>query len=418
MSVAVHPPLISKYELQDLYQPSLNTIVSTKPLDEVYDLKGDIKEFIQSLIEKESIEEAFYIFNYSVLISQYFKWINLLPRVKPFYAVKCNHPALLQILSNLGCGFDCASTGEIKMIKDMNVSSTNIIFANPCKLNSHIRFAKTEGVSRMTFDNLDELIKIKSCFPDAELILRILPDDSSSMCRFGSKFGAAEDTWSTLFSSAKELDLNIIGISYHVGSGCRSANAFVDAIHLARKAFDMALEYGFNMTLLDIGGGFNGNIVDTPYFDEVAQLIRPVLDELFPNTTLIAEPGRYFASAVMTLVSKVHSRRKYSSEGKEKFLYYIDEGLYGSFNCVIFDHQVPKPIRLNSSPDGESKEYESNIFGPTCDSLDLVTKDYLMPEMTVGEWLMFENMGAYTFSASTNFNGFRTSKIYFVKAWS
>jgi len=302
------------------------------------------------------------------------------------------------------------------MIKDMNVSSSNMIFANPCKLNSHIRFAKNEGVTRMTFDNLDELIKVKSCYPDAELILRILPDDSSSMCRFGSKFGAAEDTWSTLYSSAKEMDLNIIGISYHVGSGCRSAYAFVDAIHLARKAFDMGLEYGFNMTLLDIGGGFNGNVIDTPYFEEVAHLIRPVLDEVFPDTTLIAEPGRYFASASMTLVSKVHSRRKYSSEGKEKFLYYIDEGLYGSFNCVVFDHQVPKPIRLTKS--GDSKEYESNIFGPTCDSLDLVAKDYLMPEMTVGEWLLFENMGAYTFSSATNFNGFKTTKFYFVKAWS
>jgi ornithine decarboxylase len=415
MSVAVHPPLISKYE--DLHQPSLDTLVSSKPQDIVYDLKGDMKEFLQTLIQKESLEEAFYVFNYSVLISQYFKWIHYLPRVKPFYAVKCNnHPKLLETLATLGCGFDCASTGEIKMIREMNVSSSNIVFANPCKLNSHIRYAKTEGVNRMTFDNVDELYKVKSCFPDAQLILRILPDDSSSMCRFGSKFGAAEDTWSTLFTTAKDLDLNIIGISYHVGSGCRSAYAFVDAIHLARKAFDLALEYGFNMTLLDIGGGFNGNVVDTPYFEEVAVLIQPVLDELFPNVTLIAEPGRYFASATMTLVSKVHSRRKYISEGKEKFLYYIDEGLYGSFNCVVFDHQVPKPIRLNES--SNDKVYESNIFGPTCDSLDLVLKDYLIPEMSVGEWLMFENMGAYTFSSSTNFNGFRTTNIFFLKAWS
>jgi len=86
----------------------------------------------------------------------------------------------------------------------MNVPSSNIIFANPCKLNTHIRYAKSEGVKRMTFDNVDELIKIKECFPDAELILRILPDDSNSMCRFGSKFGAAEDTWPTLFAAAKK----------------------------------------------------------------------------------------------------------------------------------------------------------------------------------------------------------------------
>jgi ornithine decarboxylase len=418
MSVAVHPLRINYEHHDPQLNPSYDNLVSpTKPLDNVYNLKEDLYEYIDNLINKESLEEAFYIFNYSTLISQYFKWIHNLPRVKPFYAVKCNnHPAILQVLSNLGCGFDCASTGEIKMIKEMNVCSSNIVFANPCKLNSHIRFAKSQGVSRMTFDNVDELYKIKSCYPEAELILRILPDDSSSMCRFGSKFGAAEDTWPALFATAKELDLNIIGISYHVGSGCRSAYAFVDAIHLARKAFDLALKNGFNMTLLDIGGGFNGNVIDTPYFEDVAELIRPVLDELFPNVTLIAEPGRYFASATMTLVSKVHSRRKYSSEGKDKFLYYIDEGLYGSLNCIIFDHQTPKPVKLNN--DGDSKEYESNIFGPTCDSMDLVAKDHLMPELVVGDWLVFENMGAYTYSAASNFNGFRTTNIYFVKAWS
>jgi len=136
------------------------------------------------------------------------------------------------------------------------------------------------------------------------------------------------------------MELNIIGISYHVGSGCRSAYAFVDAIHLARKAFDLGLELGFNLTLLDIGGGFNGNVIDTPYFEEVAKLIRPVLDEVFADVTLIAEPGRYFASATMTLVSKVHSRRKYTAEGKDKFLYYIDEGVYGSFNCIL---RSPEP---------------------------------------------------------------------------
>jgi len=276
---------------------------------------------------------------------------------------------------------------------------------------------KIQGVKSMTFDHVDALIKLKECFSDAELILRIQPDDSSSMCRFGSKFGAAEDTWPTLFAAAKEMELNIIGISYHVGSGCRSAYSFVEAIHLARKAFDYALEQGLNLTLLDIGGGFNGNIIDTPYFEEVAKLIRPVLDEVFPDVTIIAEPGRYFASSTMTLVSKVHSRRKYNAEGKDKFLYYIDEGVYGSFNCIIFDHQTPQPKKLNRTSDS-SKEYESTMFGPTCDSLDLILKDTFLPELTVGEWLVFENMGAYTLSAASNFNGFRTTNIYFVKAWS
>jgi ornithine decarboxylase len=384
-------------------------------------MNGSVSDFIQEKISDDSLTEGFFIFNYSHLINQYLNWKRLLPRVEPFYAVKCNPmPAILRFLASMGVGFDCASAGELKMIKDLEVSSSRIIFANPCKLPSHVRFAKSIEVTRMTFDNLDELKKIKINFPEAELIMRILPDDSKSMCRFGSKYGAAEDVWPTLFTAAKELELNIIGISYHVGSGCYSASAFADAIYLARRAFDLGKEYGFGMNVLDIGGGFSGTQDAKPAFEEVARLIAPLLDELFPTERIIAEPGRYFAASTMTLVTTVHSRRKYvDPEGKQKVLYYIDEGVYGSFNCILFDHQQPQPLLLRP-PQDSCIEYESTIFGPSCDSMDMITKDYPLPELEVGDWLTFENMGAYTTCAASDFNGFRTTKTIFVKeaGWS
>lgn len=213
--------------------------------------------------------------------------------------------------------------------------------------------------------------------------------------------------------------MNIVGISYHVGSGCYSATAFADAIYLARKAFDLGLEYGFDMTTLDIGGGFNGAIDAKPTFEDVAKLIGPLLDELFPTVRIIAEPGRYFAASTMTLVTNVHSKRKFKvGDGTHKVLYYIDEGVYGSFNCIMFDHQSPKPKLL---VDARSEEvYKSTIFGPSCDSLDMITKDFLLPEIDVGDWLIFDNMGAYTTCAASDFNGFRTTKMFFVKeaGWS
>jgi ornithine decarboxylase len=323
-------------------------------------------------------------------------------------------PAIVRFLASVGVGFDCASEGELKLIKDLDVPSSRIIFANCCKLPSHVRYAKSINVTRMTFDNIDELKKIKKNFPEAELILRILPDDSKSLCRFGSKFGASEDVWPTLFEAGNEMGLNIIGISYHVGSGCYSANAFADAIYLARRAFDLGLKYGFDMKVLDIGGGFSGTQDAKPSFKKVAKLIAPLLDELFPNVKIIAEPGRYFAASTMTLVVNVHSRRKYlDQEGRQKFLYYVDEGVYGSFNCIIFDHQMPKPQLLG--PIRSDETFESTLFGPSCDSLDVILKDYLLPELEAGDWLLFENMGAYTTCAASDFNGFRTGKIIFAK---
>jgi ornithine decarboxylase len=424
MSVIVHPLLVnSLFNPRDSsfhpcpLQSFDNNLI--KPIEKIHDLNGSLPDFIHEKIEEGSLSEGFFVFNYTKLINQYLNWKRLLPRVEPFYAVKCNPmPAIIRFLASMGIGFDCASAAELKLIKDLDVPSSQIIFANACKLPSHIRYAKSIDVNRMTFDNLDELKKIKINFPDAELILRILPDDSQSLCRFGSKYGAAEDVWPTLFEAGKEMGLNIIGISYHVGSGCYSANSFADAIFLARRAFDLGLKNGFNMKILDIGGGFSGTQDAKPSFEEVAKLIAPLLDEVFPNIKIIAEPGRYFAASTMTLVSTVHSRRRYIQDGCQKYLYYIDEGVYGSFNCIIFDHQMPRPKLLTAAKSNEM--FESTLFGPSCDSLDVIAKEYLMPELEVGDWLMFENMGAYTTCAASEFNGFRTTMTIFVKeaGWS
>lgn len=121
---------------------------------------------------------------------------------------------VVKLLASLGTGFDCASKSEIQQVLDAGVESNRIIYANPCKQASFIRYAAQHNVSRMTFDNTEELYKIKKLYPDAELVLRILTDDSSSLCQLGLKFGAPLDTVEDLLRTAKELELNVMGVRY------------------------------------------------------------------------------------------------------------------------------------------------------------------------------------------------------------
>ena len=101
--------------------------------------------------------------------------------------MKCNNePAILDLLAKHGLGFDCASKGEIQTILNLGVPPERIIFANPCKQPSHIKHAAEGNVSMMTFDNEQELHKIKSIYPDAELVIRIMVDDSKSSIRVSS----------------------------------------------------------------------------------------------------------------------------------------------------------------------------------------------------------------------------------------
>ncbi|KAL0477437.1 ornithine decarboxylase [Acrasis kona] len=386
-----------------------------------------LKSLIHDMCVEEESEDAFYIVDLSKVVRQMLQWKAYLPRVTPFYAIKCNpSPAIMRIVEAMGGGFDCASKQEIGaaalLLKGEN--DKRIIYANPCKLPSHMRYARGAGVEMVTVDNEDELHKIKKHWPDAKVIIRIVTDDSHSVCRFSSKFGAQIKDCNHLVSVCRELDLNLTGISFHVGSGCFNEIAFVQAITCAREVFDIAERHGFKLSLLDIGGGFPGITEEgKPSFIQIANAIRDLLDELFPvdQVQIIAEPGRYYACASHTLVTHIFARRKVHKINPEDdgsdYLYYINDGVYQSFNCLLFDHAEIKSVRsIDMSEDFEDgtgneqtgPKLKSTIFGPTCDSMDCIVKGIDLPVLDLGDVLYFPDFGAYTVAASSAFNGFKT----------
>ncbi|KAF2142228.1 uncharacterized protein K452DRAFT_298209 [Aplosporella prunicola CBS 121167] len=385
-------------------------------------------------------EDAFFVADMGEVYRQHLRWKMNLKRVKPHYAVKCNpDPQVLRLLAELGTGFDCASKSEIEQVLKMGVDPSRIIYAQPCKTKSYVRYAARHGVKQMTFDNADELYKTKELFPDAELLLRIHTDDSASLCRLSLKFGAPLDTTEDLLALAKELDLNVVGVAFHVGSGASDASAFQRAVHDARVVFDQAEALGFNLHTLDVGGGFSS---DT--FEAMAAVLSDALDELFPpHVRVIGEPGRYYVAKAFSLACNVIARR--TVEPAASYMLYLNDGVYGNFSSIMFDHQHPVPRVLKAGPafahdeplslptafpsneaglaeaaaayadnadadavaaaSGPSIEY--SIWGPTCDGIDCIAaSSSFTTTLDVGDWLYFEEMGAYTKCSATRFNGF------------
>lgn len=106
-------------------------------------------------------------------------------------------------MAALGTNFDCASQAEIESILSLGVSPDRIIFANPCKAESHIKYAASVGVNLTTFDSIDELKKMQKCHPKCDLIIRIkAPDDSGARYPLDSKFGALHEEVETLLQAA------------------------------------------------------------------------------------------------------------------------------------------------------------------------------------------------------------------------
>jgi diaminopimelate decarboxylase len=378
----------------------------------LYGSDRDTYYIINDFLEENQSERAFYIIDLGEITNSYTNWVKLLPDVKPYYAVKCNpNPVLLDVLASLGCNFDCASENEIKTIIEITKDPTRIIFANPCKMSSQIRYARANDVDLMTFDCEEELYKIKLYHPYAKLILRLAVDDSKSKCKFNKKFGCPLSQVEELLRIVKTLKLDVVGFSFHVGSGCSSADNFYDALHDCRKATDIAKDLGITITMIDIGGGFPGLDVNVK-FEDIAKKVNDGMTDFFAteieNNTIqfISEPGRYFAEKTHTLVMNIIGKKVVKSEDDKTFVYYLNDGIYGSFNCIYFDHSKPTVLPFNER-DGQL--HKSRLFGPTCDSIDLIAEEIMLPELAIGEWVYVENFGAYTVAASSGFNGFRTS---------
>lgn len=421
---------------------------------EIYDVTTfkSLGNFVQHRIESTEESGSFLLINLRQIVKQLVQWKDQLSRVEPFYAVKCNpDPAILHLLASLGVNFDCATMGEIDLAINAfrNTNSTlrtkeRIVYANPAKMPSMIESAIKSDVSLTVFDGEDELIKLAGIdgHEKLRLLLRLATNDQDSVCRFSKKFGAHIEEVPTLLKLAKELNLNVVGVSFHVGSGCGNADAYTEALRDTQYVFREAKALGFDpLTVVDIGGGFPGDEGgyggdDMPTFQDLAVAINKGIDLILEEEQeeyqqenkadktsrirFIAEPGRYFVSASTIVATKIYSRKGGNSNTQAL---YVDDGVYGSFNNVVYDHYVPVPVRipgsskasLSNSLSSDSLDSEAEvpllptaIFGPTCDGLDQMCtpESCLLPRCEVGEWLMWENMGAYTHTASFVFNGY------------
>ncbi|KAI0226517.1 Ornithine decarboxylase, partial [Massospora cicadina] len=361
----------------------------------------------------EGMEDSFLVVDLGEVLRRVQMWEEHLPNVKPFYAVKsCPDPELLNALAKLNVNFDCASKGEMELMLKLNVDPNRIIYANPCKQPSHARFARDNNVFKTTFDNADELRKIKVHYENAELFLRIFPDDSASKVPFSSKFGAdvGPNTLS-LLQEAKNLGLNVVGISFHVGSDCLDPKSYTETIRRSRIVYDQAKSVGIDIHTLDIGGGMPG-AKNNAEFVQIAKGIRQAISDYFPEgIRLIAEPGRYFSASTFTLAVNVIAKRKEN----DSFMYYLNDGVFKSFSEGGFIDAIKYQPHILHRQTTSNETHPFTLWGPALGAKDKINtlETLRLPELDVGDWLYFNDMGAYSICFNMEFNGFEQSSRFY-----
>lgn len=382
----------------------------------IYKESLNIYDIVNQHLEKNKGDESFVIVDLGDIIRQYNKWEELLPRIKPYYAIKCNpSPIIIELLNKLGCNFDTASRNEILKVINLGVDPKNIIFANPCKPVDFIKFSRSNDIDLLVVDSEYELHKIKLYHPEAKILIRIKTDDSKSKCKFNIKFGLELEQVKPLLILSNILAINIVGVSFHVGSGCQDANVYNKALSDTKEVFKIAEDLNIKMDIIDIGGGFPGTNDNNITFEDIVSVINKSIDELFydklDQIKFIAEPGRYFVASSHTLVCSIINKKEYIENDEKKYIYYISDGLYGTFSGLMFDYAKVELLPFNER---NEKRYSSIVFGPTCDSLDIVSKDCQLPSLAIGESIIIKNIGAYSIASGTEFNGFPKPDEYFI----
>ncbi len=355
-----------------------------------------------------------FVVDHAVLRRNYAEFRRHLPRVQAYYAVKANPaPEIVRTLYEAGASFDVASIGEFRLvhenIKDLPPKQRQdfiwdkIIYANPIKDRATLEELDPYK-PLVTYDNREEIRKIRRHAPHAGLALRIRVPNTGSMVELSSKFGAAPGEAADLIAAAFDAGLVVEGLCFHVGSQCTNFDNFVQALNLSAQVLEEAAGRGHPLKLLDIGGGFPAPYDgDSGRFRTLAKVLNAEFRRLFPrDLEILAEPGRFMVATAATLVAEVIG--KADRDGKR--CYYLNDGIYHTFSGVLFDHCQYHVKAFKKGP-----TQLCAVFGPTCDALDTICQSEPLPDLNLGDLVYSENIGAYSHASSTWFNGFPPATV-------
>lgn len=361
----------------------------------------ELREIINLFTKHDFVKHSFYAFYPVKVWDQVGIWKKNLPYITPHYAIKSNpEPQLIKTLYSHGVKYDCASLQELKLVKENTPNYVNlhshIVYANPCKSMIDLKYAQKEVSSPTTvvdsYEELDKLVEIKY---EGGAFVRITTDDRFSKIPFSGKFGIEPSFVNDIGLYAKSKNINLKGISFHVGSGGNDGKVYYNSIEIAKKLCNSLKEQGHSANTIDIGGGFLSDETD---FVRKCKYIKDAYDSKYE---FIAEPGRFFSSVSQDFFVKVIGKKPW----KDGWRYTIDDSLYGQFSCIPFDQA--KPLWIRVSEDNELRRKSKGILmGRTCDSVDVIAKCNEMEELEIGDWLWFPQMGSYTNATANEFNGF------------
>jgi ornithine decarboxylase len=336
-----------------------------------------------------------------------------LPMVDHHFAIKAfPSPEGLKILADAGMSFDVASTGEIDLALQAGVSSKKMVHTHPIKRPQDVKDAIERGIDTFVYDSLYELEVFEPYKDKVRLLLRVSFRTKDAQIDLSYKFGAPVENTVELLQQTVDAGYRVDGLSFHAGSQLYSPAPMVEAITACKKLFDSAKKLGITLSVLDIGGGWPAPYTKPiPEKSEFCAPVRKALEEHFPERVkIVSEVGRgVCAEAVVSVMSVMGM-----AEREGELWYYLDDGIYGSYSGILFEHGEYHIWSLKELEQPELELAPSTLAGPTCDSVDVFARSLPLPKLDRGDILVSPSMGAYSWATSNSFNAFPVPKLVFI----
>jgi ornithine decarboxylase len=362
-------------------------------------------------------DEPVYGFRPSVLRADAASFMKSFPG-KTAYAVKTNgEPMILEVLADAGVRcFDVASPAEFEAVRAVSADA-EMLYMHPVKAQSHIRLAlETYRIRALALDHEDEVAKILRIvramdIPPDEITLFVrLATKGAAAYELSKKFGAAPTHAVELLDRISAIGFRC-GLTFHVGSQIEDAETYERA--LASAAWVRSRTKA-DLVALDIGGGFPAQYgVDPkksngPPSPSLSALMAQILEDIeewgLSDLPLVAEPGRVVVARSLSVLVRVLLKK-----GQRV---YINDGVWASLSdswtgkLLLPTRLIPDPAR-NRRYGSADKIVPFRICGATCDSVDILSRPFLLPEMVdTGDWIEIGHIGAYSLGLRTRFNGF------------
>ena len=323
------------------------------------------------------------------------------------YSVKANsNLSILKLIAAEGMGFDVVSKGELYRVIKSGADPKKVVYSGVGKTKSEIRYALENNILCFNVESEGELLAINEeasyLSVTANISIRVNPDvavESHPYISTGmkdNKFGITYNNALALYIKASKLSsLNIIGIDFHIGSQITSIQPYLDSIKSVRSLVSELKKENINITHIDVGGGLGISYEDEDivskgdYIKEITNSLKDL------NLTILFEPGRSVIGDCGLLVTKL----QYIKESETKNFMIVDASMSELLRPPLYDafHKITPVIKRNTN----YKTYD--IVGPVCESADFLGKERLM-NSEVDDFLVIEDVGAYGFVLSSNYN--------------